>query len=42
MFLSFVISNFCFYFLVDVGFLTYLRFYKPPNEANFIIIIQME
>jgi hypothetical protein len=37
-----MISNFSFCFLVDVGFLTYLRLYKPPNEANFIIIIQME
>jgi hypothetical protein len=31
--LSFVILHFCFCFLVEVGFLAYLRLYKPPNEA---------
>jgi hypothetical protein len=25
-----------------IGFLAYLRFYKPPSEANFIIIIFRE
>jgi len=36
---SFVILNFYFCFLVEVGFLTYLRLCKPPKKANFIIVI---
>jgi len=32
-------SYFYFCFLVEVEFLTYLRFYKPPNKVDFIIII---
>jgi hypothetical protein len=28
-----------FYFIVDVGFLTYLRFYKPLKKIYFINII---
>jgi hypothetical protein len=37
--LSFVILDFCFCFLIEVGFLAYLKLYKPFKEVNFIIII---
>jgi hypothetical protein len=39
MVVSLLFLNFYFYFLIEIGFMIYLRLWKPFNETDFIIII---
>jgi hypothetical protein len=42
MVISYFFLDFYFYFLVEIGFLTYLRFCKPPKKIDFLSIIFRE